>query len=225
MHTKTRRFGAAQITAQRDCPPSTPVVYIVDDDDSFRKALLRLLASAGHEAHGYSSAGEFLLHPPSGPGCALLDVHMPAGPSGIELQAAMCRHAIDLPVIFVTGHGDVSLSVEAMKAGAIDFIQKPVELETLLGAISRALESDKNSRIARGSSNELRARFEQLTSREWHVFVRVLEGKVNKVIAHELAVAERTVKIYRAQMMEKLGARSPAEVGVLAERLRHLSPE
>ncbi len=224
MYTKTRRFATAQITAHRGCLASNPVVHIVDDDDSLRKALLRLLASAGHEAHGYSSGGEFLLHPPSGPGCVILDVQMP-GPSGIELQAAMGGHGIDLPVIFLTGYADVSLSVQAMKAGAIDFLQKPVELETLLGAISRALESDRNSRSARGYSNELHARFDQLTSREWDVFARVIEGKANKVIAHELAVAERTTKIYRAQMMKKLGVSCPAELGVLAERLRNLPEE
>ncbi len=224
MPNKVRCLGTARITTHRIASAGNPIVHIVDGDDSFREALLRFLASAGHEAHGYSSAGEFLLHPPSGPGCVLLDVCLP-GPSGIELQAAMCSNGIDLPVVFVTSHGDVSSTVQAMKAGAIDFLQKPVKHEALLGAISRALESDKNLRSARGDSNELHARFERLTSREWHVFVRVLEGKVNKVIAHELAVAERTVKIYRAQMMEKIGARSPAEVGVLAERLRQLSPE
>jgi FixJ family two-component response regulator len=117
------------------------------------------------------------------------------------------------------------LSVRAMKAGAIDFLQKPVDLGTLLGAISRALESDKNSRSARGHSNELHARFDQLTSREWDVFARVIEGKANKVIAHELAVAERTTKIYRAQMMKKLGVSCPAELGALAEQLRNLPEE
>jgi FixJ family two-component response regulator len=204
---------------------SSPVIHVVDDDDSFREALLRMLTTAGYAARGYSSTGEFLLHPPSGPGCVLLDVELPSGPSGIELQGTMRDHMIDLPVIFVTGHGDVSLSVRAMKAGAFDFLQKPVERETLLGAISRALASDTSSRSARGYSRELRARFERLTSREWDVFVRVIEGKTNKVIAHELAVAERTVKVYRAQMMKKLGVRSSAEVGALAEQLRNLPKE
>jgi FixJ family two-component response regulator len=203
---------------------NSPVIHVVDDDDSFREALLRMLTSAGYVAHGYSSTSEFLLHPPSGPGCALLDIQLP-GPSGIELQGAMRDHRIDLPVIFITGHADVSLSVRAMKAGAVDFLQKPVERETLLGAISRALASDTSSRSARGYSHELHARFERLTAREWDVFVRVIEGKANKVIAHELAVAERTVKVYRSQMMKKLGVRSPAQVGALAEQLRNLPEE
>jgi FixJ family two-component response regulator len=200
---------------------SSTVIHVVDDDDSFREALLRMLMSAGYLVRGYSSAGEFLLQRPNGPGCVLLDIQLP-GPSGIELQSAMRDHMIDLPVIFVTGHGDVSLSVRAMKAGAVDFLQKPVERETLFAAISRALASDTRSRSARGYSHELHARFARLTSREWDVFVRVIEGKANKVIAHELAVAERTVKVYRSQMMKKLGVRSSAEVGALAEQLRNL---
>ncbi len=204
---------------------NAPVIHVVDDDDSFREALLRMLAGAGYTVRGYSSTGEFLLHPPSGPGCLLLDIQMP-GPSGIDLQDAMRDYMIDLPVIFITGHAEVSLSVRAMKAGAVDFLQKPVERETLLGAISLALAHararDTSSRSVRGYSHELHSRFGQLTSREWEVFVRVTEGKANKVIAHELGVAERTVKVYRAQMMRKLSVRSSAELGALAEQLRNL---
>ncbi len=203
---------------------SPPVIHVVDDDASFREAVTRVLTSAGYAVRGYSSTGEFLLRPPSGPGCVLLDILLP-GPSGIDLQYAMRDCMIDLPVVFITGHADVSLSVRAMKAGAVDFLQKPVDRETLLGAISRALASDMNSRSARGYSHELHARFGQLTSREWDVFIRVIEGKANKVIAHELGVAERTVKVYRAQMMTKLGVRSAAELGALAEQLRNLPEE
>lgn len=201
---------------------SSPVIHLLDDDDSFRTAIGRLLTSAGHVVRSYSSSGEFLLHPPNGPGCVLLDIQLP-GPSGIDLQDAMRDSMIDLPVIFITGYADVSLSVRAMKAGAVDFLQKPVDRETLLAAISCALARDMNSRTVRDHSHELHARFGQLTSREWDVFVRVIEGKVNKVIAHELGVAERTVKVYRAEMMTKLGVRSSAELGALAEQLRSLS--
>ena len=200
---------------------SSPVIHVVDDDDSFREALLRTLAGADYAARGYSSAGEFLLHPPSGPGCVLLDIEMP-GSSGIDLQEAMHDCMIDLPVIFVTGHAEVPLSVRAMKAGAVDFLQKPVERETFLGAISRALACDMSSRSVRGYSHELHARFGRLTPREWDVFVRVIEGKANKVIAYQLGVAERTVKVHRAQMMKKLRVRSSAELGALAEQLRSL---
>ena len=198
-----------------------PKIHVVDDDDSFREALLRMLTFDGYLVHGYSSTGEFLLHPPSGPGCVLLDIQLP-GPSGMDLQEKMSDLMINLPVIFITGHGDVSLSVRAMKAGAVDFLQKPIHRETLLGAISCALARDMRVRSVRGYSSELHARFKHLTSREWDVFTRMIEGKPNKVIAHELGVAERTVKVYRAQMMMKLGVRSSAELGVLAEQLRNL---
>jgi FixJ family two-component response regulator len=197
-----------------------PIIHVVDDDDSFREALLRMLMFEGYLVRGYSSSGEFLMHSPSGPGCVLMDIQLP-GPSGIDLQEAMSDHTIELPVIFITGYGDVSLSVRAMKAGAVDFLQKPVHRETLLKAISCALANDIRARSARGYSHELHARFSHLTSREWDVFTRVIEGKVNKVIAHELGLAERTVKVYRAQMMKKLGVRSSAELGALAEQLRN----
>lgn len=203
---------------------SSPVIHVVDDDDWFRAALRRLLASAGHVMRGYSSSGEFLLHPPSGPGCVLLDILLP-GPAGIDLQDTMRDRMIDLPVVFVTGCADVSLCARAMRAGAVDFLQKPVDRETLLGAISCALARDMSSRIARDYSHELRARFGQLTSREWDVFIRVIEGKANKVIAYEVGVAERTVKACRAQMMTKLGVRCSAELGALAEQLRNLPEE
>ena len=201
-----------------------PIIHVVDDDVSFREAVMRLLTASGYAVRGYSSTGEFLLCPPDGPGCVLLDLVLP-DLSGIDLQDAMHDSMINLPVVFLTGHADVSLSVRAMKAGAVDFLQKPVDRETLLGAIGRALTSDMNSRGARGYSHELHSRFTRLTSREWDVFIRVIEGKPNKVIAHELGLAERTVKVYRAQMMSKLGVRSPAELGALAEQLRHLPEE
>jgi FixJ family two-component response regulator len=194
------------------------VIYVVDDDDSVRDALLRQLTTAGYNARGYSSAGEFLLNPPSGPGCVLLDIQLP-GPSGIDLQAAMRDRGIDLPVIFLTGHANVSLSVLAMKAGAVDFLEKPAGREKLLEAIARALAQDLNARNERGYSDALHARFGQLTLREQAVFSRVVEGKANKLIAYEIGVAERTVKVYRAQMMKKLGVRSSAELGALGIQL------
>jgi len=201
---------------------TTPLIHIVEDDESLRTALLRLLASAGFEARGYSSTGEFLLHrAPERRGCVLLDVRLP-GPSGLDLQDAMHEHAINLPIIFMTAHGDVSSSVRAMKAGAVDFLEKPIARDTLLGALARALASDLEVRKGQHVAHELRARLALLTTRERDVFDRVAAGKSNKMIGDELAIAERTVKVHRAQMMAKLGVGSSAELGALAEQLRSL---
>jgi len=200
-----------------------PLIHVVDDDESLRTALLRLLAAAGFEASGYASTGEFLLKPPPDrPGCVLLDVRLP-GPSGLDLQAALQRQGVALPVIFLTGHADVASSVRAMKAGAVDFLTKPVRRETLLEALSRALERDATQRALREEIGRLRERFGSLTNREREVFERVVAGKLNKQIAGDLGIAERTVKAERAQVMVKLGVSSAAELGRLAERLRQLS--
>jgi len=198
-------------------------IHVVDDDDSLRTALMRLLGAAGFEARGYASTGEFLLQPvPDRPGCVLLDVRMP-GPSGLELQAALQRQGVALPVVFLTGHADVSSSVRAMKAGAVDFLTKPVERATLLDALQRALGLDALQRAARDEAARLRERFAALNPCEREVFDRVVAGKLNKQIADELKIAERTVKLRRAHVMAKLGAGSAAELGRLAERLRNLS--
>jgi FixJ family two-component response regulator len=201
---------------------ATPLIHVVDDDESLRTALVRLLTAAGFEARGYASAGDFLMHPLSDrPGCVLLDVRMP-GPSGLELQQGMRDHAIELPIIFLTGHPDVTTSVRAMKAGAVDFLEKPVDRDTLLGALAQALERDLRRRTELRYADQLRARFALLTPRERNVFDHVVEGKPNKVIADELGIGERTVKVHRAQLMAKLGVHSPAELGGLAEQLRRL---
>jgi FixJ family two-component response regulator len=202
-----------------------PLIHVVDDDESLRTAVLRLLGAAGFEACGYASTGDFLLHPlPDRPGCLLLDVRMP-GPSGLDLQAALKRQGIMLPVIFLTGHADVTSSVKAMKAGAVDFLTKPVKRDILLDALRRALELDLLLRAARDEADRLRARFASLTPREREVFDLIIAGRLNKQIAEELGIAERTVKLQRAQVMAKLGAGSAAELGQLAERLRHLSDD
>ena len=199
-----------------------PLIHVIDDDESFRTSLLRLLAAAGFDAVGYGSTGEFLLRPPPArPGCLLLDVRLP-GPSGLDLQVAMHDHAIDLPIIFLTAHANVSSSVRALKSGAVDFLEKPVDPDTLLGTLGRALAHDVETRTDRDHSRQLRARFALLTSREREVFDRVVVGKANKIIAEELGIAERTVKVHRAQLMAKLGVGSSAELGGLAEQLRRL---
>ena len=199
-----------------------PLIHVIDDDELFRTALLRLLTAAGFEACGYGSTGEFLLRPPPArPGCLLLDVRLP-GPSGLDLQAAMHDHAIDLPIIFLTAHGDVASSVRALKSGAVDFLEKPIDRDVLLGALGRALARDLETRTDRDHSGQLRARFALLSPREREVFDRVVVGKANKIIAEELGIAERTVKVHRAQLMAKLGVSSSAELGGLAEQLRRL---
>lgn len=201
---------------------TSPLIHVVDDDDALRTALLRLLAAAGFEARGYASTGAFLLEPPPDrPGCLLLDVRLP-GPSGLELQAALKRQGNALPIVFMTGYADVSSSVRAMKAGAVDFLAKPVERAALLDALQRALERGARERAARDEELHLRTRFASLTPREREVFDGVVAGKLNKQIAEELGIAERTVKAQRAQMMVKLDADSAAALGRLDERLRQL---
>jgi len=197
-----------------------PLIHVVDDDDSLRSALQRLLAAAGYRVKAYASAGEFLLDPPAAaPGCLLLDLRMP-GPSGLDLQEALGRHGIRLPVIFLSGHGELATGVRAMKAGAVDFLTKPVEREPLLAAIARALEVDAAQRAASGVDRDLQDRYAQLTAREREVFDLVVDGRLNKQIADVLGIAERTVKAQRAQVMAKLGAANAAELGRIAAQLR-----
>ena len=199
---------------------SHAVIHLVDDDESLRTALQRLLTAAGYRVRTYASAGEFLLEPPvDTPGCLLLDLHMP-GPSGLDLQEALKRHGVRLPVIFLTGHGDLSTGVRAMKAGAVDFLTKPVDRETLFAAVAHAIEVDTAQRSTRSTQSDLQGRFAQLTARERAVLDGVVAGKLNKQIAGDLGVAERTVKAQRAQVMAKLGATNAAELGRMAEQLR-----
>jgi RNA polymerase sigma factor (sigma-70 family) len=199
---------------------ATPLIHVVDDDTSMRAALLRLLDAAGFEARGYSSTGEFLLEPRSNrPGCLLLDIRLP-GPSGLDLQAALQRENITLPIVFLTGHATVDSSVRAMKAGAVDFLTKPVKRDILLDAIQRALARDATQREAREEADRLRVRFASLTPRQREIFNRVVAGKLNKQIADELSIAERTVKREREQVMAKLNANSAADLGRLAELLQ-----
>jgi FixJ family two-component response regulator len=195
---------------------TSPIVFIVDDDESLRDALGVLLEVAGFRTRGYASTGDFLLNPPDDePGCVLLDVNLP-GPSGLDLQEGLQRHGIDLPVIFLTGYADVRTSVRAMKAGAVDFLEKPVTRETLLEAIRRALAHDAVKRAAHNEAQLHHARLSELTSREREIFDRIVIGKLNKQIADELGIGLRTVKSYRAQLMIKLGVSSAAELGRLA---------
>jgi FixJ family two-component response regulator len=197
-----------------------PIVRVVDDDDSVRTGMVRLLRAAGYEAVGYRSAGDFLLGDPSGeaPGCIVLDVRMP-GPSGLELQEALAQRGVSLPIIFLTGHGDIPMSVRAMKAGAIDFLTKPISRKTLLDAVQTALARDAEQQLASARVLELRARYDTLTPREREVFSGVTAGKLNKQIAAELGTAERTIKAHRAQVMEKMRVTSVADLVHVAGQL------
>ena len=202
---------------------TTPLIHVVDDDASMRTALLRLLDAAGFEARGYSSTGEFLLQPPPDrPGCLLLDLRLP-GPSGLDLQAALQQQNIALPVVFLTGHGTVGSSVRAMKAGAVDFLTKPVKRDILLDAVQRALARDATQRAAREEAERVQTRFASLTPRQREVFDLIVAGKLNKQIADELSIAERTVKREREQVMAKLDANSAVDLGRLAELLQRSS--
>ena len=200
--------------------PLTPIIHVVDDDASLRTAVMRLLRAAGYEVRGYPSAGEFLLaRPENTPGCVVLDVRMP-GSSGLDLQAAFGELDAALPIIFLTGHGDIPMSVRAMKAGAVDFLTKPVQREALLNAVQNALARDAESRTARERVGALRSRYESLTPREGAVFTLVVAGKLNKQIAAELGTSERTVKAHRAQVMDKMQVTSLAELVHVAEQLQ-----
>jgi FixJ family two-component response regulator len=193
-----------------------PIIHVVDDDASLRAAMMELLDAAGFRVREYASTGEFLLKPPADePGCLLLDVRLP-GPSGLDLQGGMQRHGISLPVIFLTGYADVPTSVRAMKAGAVDFLEKPVIRDVLLEAIRRALDYDAKQRAAREDARRRNTLLEHLTTREREVFDRIVDGKLNKQIAEELGVSLRTVKAYRAQLMIKLSVNSAAELGRIA---------
>ena len=196
------------------------VVHVVDDDPSMRAALVRLLRAAGYEARAYSSAGDFLMAArPDAPGCILLDVRMP-GPNGLDLHSALARERNPLPVIFLTGYGDVRTSVRAMKAGAVDFLTKPVKRENLMGAISNALTLDAERRRIGDYMKSLRDRYERLTAREREVFGLVAKGLLNKQIAAELGTSERTIKAHRAQVMDKMEAASFAELVRAADQLK-----
>lgn len=195
-----------------------PVVYVVDDDASVRDALSLLLRSAGLTAQTFESAREFLEHDlADDPGCIVLDVKMP-GQSGLDLQEELVRAGISLPIVFLTGHGDVPSSVRAMKAGAVDFLEKPFESDDLLAAVRRAIDRGREQRREQLELAEVRRRVDSLTEREHEVFERIVTGDPNKRVAFELGISEKTVKVHRAHVMEKMKADSFADLVRLAER-------
>jgi FixJ family two-component response regulator len=198
---------------------TTPIIHVVDDDDSFRTAVMRVLRAARYVVNGYSSAGEFLLARPNrAPGCVVLDVNLP-GPSGFDVQSAFGELDDSLPIIFLTGHGDIPMSVRAMKAGAVDFLTKPVQRKELLTAVEIALVRDARNRTVRETASTVHSRFDRLTPREREVFALVVSGKLNKQIAASLSTSERTIKAHRAKVMEKMNVKSLAELVQVSERL------
>ena len=191
---------------------AAPTIYIVDDDDGMRRALTTLLGTIGYHTVAYSKPSEFLANfKASDPGCLVLDIRMPEM-SGLELQQQLNRMGAMVPVIFITGHGDVPIAVQAMKEGAFEFIQKPFRDQQLLDCINHALQQDAENRKVIARRTEVLERIESLTPRERQVMGLVVEGAANKVIAIDLGLSERTVEIHRAKVMEKMGARSVAHL-------------
>jgi FixJ family two-component response regulator len=194
-------------------------VFVIDDEASVRKAVARLLKSAGHQAETFASAGEFLERPHhDGPGCLVLDVKMP-GQGGLELQEALAKAGYCLPIIFVSGRSNIPISVRAMKAGAMDFLTKPFEHTALLEAVRLSLAKDRQARALRAEVQDIQQRLQTLSGREREVLSWVVTGRLNKQIAYELGISEKTVKVHRARVMERMRADSVAELVHLAEKV------
>jgi len=198
---------------------SDALVAIVDDDPSVRRGLQRLIRSAGWKVETFASAQEFLDRPPAiSPSCLVLDLQLP-GLSGLDLQQRMADLGLDIPVVFLTGQGNIPASVKAMKAGAIEFLTKPVDEQNLLKAIEEAIERDRRTRQQQTEMHELRRRYESLTAREQEVMQLVISGLLNKQIAGELTITEDTVKFHRGHVMRKMCADSLADLVRMAENL------
>jgi FixJ family two-component response regulator len=197
----------------------TGTVFLIDDDPSVRRALARRLRTVGLAVETFASAQDYLDRPPqAGIACIVADVRMP-GLSGLDLQASLARANRELPMVFITGHGDVPTSVRAMKAGAVNFLPKPFTAEEILAAIAEALGRSRELEAARREGAGLHARYQSLTPREREVLVLVAAGLLNKLIADRLRIAEKTVKVHRGRVMEKMAASSLAELVRMAERL------
>jgi FixJ family two-component response regulator len=195
------------------------VVFIVDDDESLREALKRLFVSVGLRAEAFGSASQFLQSKlPEVPSCLVLDVRLP-GMSGLDFQAELGNANILIPIVFITGHGDIPMTVRAMKAGAVEFLAKPFREQDLLDAVGVALDRDRVRREQQGNDQSLRAHFESLTPREQEVMAFVTSGLMNKQIAAEMDISEITVKFHRGHIMRKMGARSLADLVRMADAL------
>jgi FixJ family two-component response regulator len=209
------------VRSETEKPISSPPVFVVDDDASIRRALTRLIKSAGYQVNTFASARDFLesgWHSES-PGCLVLDVRMP-GLSGLDLQRELQNANLTLPIVFMTGHGDIPMSVTAMKAGAVDFLPKPVKDTDLLRAIKQALARAVHDRAERNELEDIQSRVEKLTPRERQVMGLVAKGMLNKQIAFELGTVEKTIKVHRARVMQKMQVQSLADLVRLTEKLQ-----
>jgi FixJ family two-component response regulator len=196
-----------------------PIVFVVDDDPSVRRSIERLIQSTGFRVETFQSAAEFLRRPrPEGPACLVLDVRLP-GLSGLDLQRELTNAGIQLPIIFITAHGDIPMTVRAMKGGAVEFLTKPFRTEHLLYAVRAAIKRDRDTFKERSELAQLRSRYDLLTPREREVFALLVLGLLNKQIAGELATSERTIKFHRAHIMQKMQAESVADLVRMAQKL------
>ena len=201
-------------------PDSKPTILVIDDDPDLRASVGRLLRSVGLEAQLFASISDFLKsNPPDGPACLVLDVRLP-GRSGLDFQRQIAATSRDLPIIFITGHGDIPMSVQAMKRGAIEFLTKPFRDRELLDAIQLGLARDRARRENEQALASLRARFESLSPREREIMIDVARGRLSKQIAGDIGIAEATVKVHRSRGMRKMNARSLPELGRMVDKLQ-----
>jgi len=211
--------GQASARAAPALAPSPPLVVVVDDDAAVRESLDSLFRSIGLQTRLFGSPSELLQSPiPNVPGCIILDVRLP-GISGLDVQGQLSKHGIALPIVFMTGHGDIPMTVRAMKAGAVDFLSKPFREQDMLDAVAAAIERDRQRRSEAAARSDLTAEYETLTPREREVMAHVVAGLMNKQVAGRIGLSEITVKIHRGNVMRKMGVRSLADLVRKAEAL------
>jgi FixJ family two-component response regulator len=204
-------------------PESDPPVLVIDDDPALRESVGRLVRSVGLDARLFASVPDFLKSDrPNGPTCLVLDIRLP-GRSGLDLQRELAAANIQIPIIFITGHGDIPMSVQAMKGGAIEFLTKPFRDQDLIDAIQLGLARDRARRENEKASDTLKARFASLSSREREIVIQVVQGRLSKQIAHDLGISEATVKVHRSNLMRKMSVRSLPELGQMADKLKLVS--